>query len=777
MKKIPQIIYAEIITPSLITLLVLTFVVFTREFGRLAEMLIRKNADTITVFQVVLSLLPSILIFTVPFSFLIGTLIGFSRLSADSEMVALQANGVGIYQMLVPVLKVGLGVSMVTFLLTLFLLPLGNWSLQTIRYRIGLRPVQSEIKPRIFNEDFPGMILYVEDIELLNSAWLGVLMADSGAAGEKRIILSKKASPLFSQDAQRLQLHFQEGSIYTVTPQSPEKDSLTTFRTLDVPVRSAQIGRTVIGPKRPKEKSTRELVVDLQGPGTVSSKHSLVELHRRMALPLSALIFSVLGITMAGQTPRGSRSYGFLLGIGIALTYYLLFAAGTELAEDGALSIGWGVWGANLLLLSAGLLSLRYRQSGFPFLRRLALHFGLIQGLQLLQRLRRMIDLLLQRVLGRFHGSSFSASKIRLQLLQIVDRYINQIFLLYFCLTLAICVSLVYLFTFFELVDDVFEHNISYRVVLDYYFYFLPHVLMLIVPISLLIATLLTFGSLEKTNQIVALKACGVSVYRLVVPVLTTALAVSALIFVLQEYVLPYANQRQDSLRNIIKGRPVQTHYQLGHNWIFGQDNRLYNYNYFDSDRAVFAEISVYELNIGQHQLLGHIYAQRAEWDPGTRGWILYDGWRRTLQPGNSAQFSTFETTHFFFPETPSYFQKEVQESNKMTYGELNQYILGLQQGGFEVDHLKTELNKKISFPVVSVIMSLLGIPFAFSLGRRGALYGIATGVFLGILYWGAFGIFGVLGSNGMLSPVIAAWAPNLLFAAGSVLLVSGIRS
>ncbi len=111
-------------------------------------------------------------------------------------------------------------------------------------------------------------------------------------------------------------------------------------------------------------------------------------------------------------------------------------------------------------------------------------------------------------------------------------------------------------------------------------------------------------------------------------------------------------------------------------------------------------------------------------------------------------------------------------------YGNIRTCVrIPVQITGTEVDHLKTELNKKISFPVVSVIMSLLGVPFAFSLGRRGALYGIGTGVFLGIVYWGAFGVFGVLGSNGMLSPVIAAWGPNLLFAAGSVLLVSGIRS
>ena len=111
-KRIHKVIYAEILSPSLIALAVLTFVIFTREFGRLAELLIRKNADTLTVVQVVLSLLPAVLIFTVPFSFLIGTLIGFSRLSGDSEIIAMRAGGISIYQMLWPVLKAGTGVAM-----------------------------------------------------------------------------------------------------------------------------------------------------------------------------------------------------------------------------------------------------------------------------------------------------------------------------------------------------------------------------------------------------------------------------------------------------------------------------------------------------------------------------------------------------------------------------------------------------------------------------------------------------------------------------------------
>jgi lipopolysaccharide export LptBFGC system permease protein LptF len=93
------------------------------------------------------------------------------------------------------------------------------------------------------------------------------------------------------------------------------------------------------------------------------------------------------------------------------------------------------------------------------------------------------------------------------------------------------------------------------------------------------------------------------------------------------------------------------------------------------------------------------------------------------------------------------------------------------------VDQLKTELHKKISFPVVNFIMAVLGIPFAFSMGRKGALYGIAVGVLIGILYWGIFGVFGVLGENGLLSPILAAWGPNIIFAAGGTLLLSTVRT
>jgi LPS export ABC transporter permease LptG len=299
---------------------------------------------------------------------------------------------------------------------------------------------------------------------------------------------------------------------------------------------------------------------------------------------------------------------------------------------------------------------------------------------------------------------------------------------------------------------------------------------MLLIPISVLIATLVTFGSLEKTAQVTAFKSCGISVYRLALPVISVAGLISVSIFVLQDYVLPYANQRQDNLRNLIKGRPIQTFYQPGHNWIFGKDNRLFNYNYFDSKRGLFGELSIYEMNIRENQLVRHLYAQRAQWDRVAWKWHLYDGWDRDLQK-ESEGYTPFEQLDVALPETPDYFVQEVKESSKMTYIELDQYVRELQQRGFEVDHLKTELYTKVSFPLVSFVMVVLGIPFAFSVGKKGALYGVAIGALIGIVYWGTFGVFGVLGGNGLLSPLLAAWGPNLIFGSGSLFLFLGVKT
>ena len=782
MRKVDKIIYQEVSAPSVIALLVLTFVVFTREFGRLTELLIRKNADALTVLEVVVSLLPSILIFTFPISFLIGTLIAFSRLSTDSEVIALRAGGVSLYQMLHPVLKIGVGVAGVTVLFTYFLLPEGNWNLRQLRHQVGLQPVHSEIKPRVFNEQLPGMLLYVEDINLRTSSWEGIFLADTTAGDENRIILSRKGEAVVRPDGRSLQIHFEDGSVYKVKPGTPEKDSLSHFGSQITLITLPETEQTITKPKRPVDKTVTELLRDLRQSDPELQGPSRVELHARTALPLSALIFAVLGVTLGISTHRGGRGYGFVLSLTVAFIYYVLFATGTELAKNGVLSTFWGAWGANLLWGFVALLSLRFATTNSSLLHAITNNPFLIRSLEQCWKSVRAIQQVFRGLFAHLGHWIWSFSGVRLRTARVIDLYLARNFFFYLLPTLAVCVSLFYLFTFFELIDEVFANNITYALIFNYFFYLLPHVLMLLIPISILIATLVTFGVLDKTFQVVAFKSCGIGVYRIALPVLSFSLALSVFIFFMQEHILPHANQRQDNLRNVIKGRPVQTYYQLGRNWIFGEGNRLYNYSYFDSEHDIFAEMSVYDLDIGENHLIQHVYAQRAVWDAAAHNWILFQGWRRSFG-GKKTDFETFEEKRFFFSEKPEYFEptslfpQEVQESSKMTYAELGTYIKRLQKGGFEVDHLKTDLYKKIAFPLVNFIMAILGIPFAFSVGKKGALYGIALGVLIGIFYWGAFGVFEVLGGNGMLSPFLAAWGPNILFGAGGFLFLSMVRT
>jgi lipopolysaccharide export LptBFGC system permease protein LptF len=257
------------------------------------------------------------------------------------------------------------------------------------------------------------------------------------------------------------------------------------------------------------------------------------------------------------------------------------------------------------------------------------------------------------------------------------------------------------------------------------------------------------------------------------VPVFIIAIAISGFTYVMQDYILPYANQRQDNLRNIIKGRPVQT-IQPDRRWIFGSENRLYQYNFFNSSRPSLAGLSIYQFNPEGSRIREWIFASQAVWNRENQDWDLREGWRLDFE---KQVLQDFRKQQVDLPETPEYFNEEVKASSKMTYLELQRYINDLEKGGFEVDYIKTELYKKFSFPLVSLIMAVIGLPFALTMGKRGALFGIVVGVLIGIVYWGAFGVFDVLGANGFLAPALAAWGPNIVFGSGAAILLSGVRT
>jgi LPS export ABC transporter permease LptG len=282
---------------------------------------------------------------------------------------------------------------------------------------------------------------------------------------------------------------------------------------------------------------------------------------------------------------------------------------------------------------------------------------------------------------------------------------------------------------------------------------------------------LITFGVMSRRNEITAMKAAGISVYRASAPMLALGAIVCFIMFGMSELVLPSMNKVANQDRNVIKGRPPQSSSMLERRWILASDGRLYNYDYLERGSRPGISIyglSIYDIDPVKWDLRDRLYAARAAWNG-----VSYDlerGWRRSF--GSSPRFHTFEQARTREIEPPSYFNQEERESDTLGFRELRRHIATLEKLGLDVTALKVQLHRKVSFPLVTVVMTLIGIPFAFVVARRGALYGIAAAIVIAIVYWGCLAIFEALGSTGLLPPMLASWAPNMIFGATGLYLM-----
>jgi LPS export ABC transporter permease LptG len=319
-------------------------------------------------------------------------------------------------------------------------------------------------------------------------------------------------------------------------------------------------------------------------------------------------------------------------------------------------------------------------------------------------------------------------------------------------------------FTFFELLDDIARHRAAFLVVTDYFEYLTPYLVYQLAPLAALVAILVTVGVMSKNNETVACKASGISLYRLAIPLFTTGMVLAGAMLLLDETFLPYANQRQDALRNQIKGRPTQT-YKQPERWIFGQNEKMYNYDVFQSGQNLFGGLSVLELDPSTFQIRRRIFASRAHWSDTDQHWVLESGWVREFSGSTVLSYERFPSRAFSeLSEPPSYFNREVRQAFQMDWRELRRYIEGLQRAGFDVSSLTVQWHRKLAFPLIAPISMLLAFPFAFLVGTRGAIGGVAMGVAIAILYWLGAELLAAMGGVGQLPPLLAAWSPDIVF-------------
>jgi LPS export ABC transporter permease LptG len=342
-----------------------------------------------------------------------------------------------------------------------------------------------------------------------------------------------------------------------------------------------------------------------------------------------------------------------------------------------------------------------------------------------------------------------------------------------FLLVMTGFLMLLLIFTFFELVGDILRNHIPLTTVGAYLLNLTPNLLYATAPLAVLIAVLVTFGVLNRNSELIAMKATGISLYRLVVPVVSIAAILAVGLFLFDEFYLPQANQRQEALRSEIKGRPPQTFLHPEQKWIFGQPaaagepSHIFYYQFFDPDQNEFANLSIFEFDPATFALSRRIFASRAAWNPSSSSWRFENGWVRDIAGANVVENSYREFKQASFSEIheePGYFKKESLQSQEMNFGQLQRYIGDLRQSGFDTMRLRVDLWHKLAYPLTAVVMAVLAIPFALSMGRRGSLTGIAVAIGVALAYSVVDGLFGAMGNVNYLPAALAAWSPDILF-------------
>jgi LPS export ABC transporter permease LptF/LPS export ABC transporter permease LptG len=760
MRIIDRYIFREVLSHALLGLGIFTFVIFVPQLVQIMNVVARHSGDAHQIALLFLSAFPRVLTFSVPIGVLVGVLIGLGRMSADSELIAMNAAGMGLKRILIPVGALALLATGMTLCMTVWLGPISLRTLRSLEERLRSTQVSFEVQPRIFNEQFPHLVLYVQDISAAAMNWHGVFLAESDGGDVSPLTLAEDAIVVADRDQGKLQLHLRKGTVHESQTQGPEHYGLSVFSERDQALAIGNNGTTQASVLATTEQPLRQLLTD-HGPKALESR---VEFHRRFAFPVACLVFALVALPVGSRPRRGGRAAGFVLAAALVCAYYVVFVFCASLARDGSVPTWLGIWTANILMAAAGIALL-------PSVERLGGETWLSETLAGVthwwrqRKAKPKHEVAVRRIDFAAPVEVPTRRRFVDGFPQVLDYYLLRNFVFYFLLLLVGFILLFEIFTFFDLLDDLAQHRASYIQVADYFRYLSYYLTYQLAPLACLVSVLITLGIMTKNNELVAFKAAGISLYRIALPLLLAGGLITVGLVAFDQSYLPDANRRAELLHSIIKGLPPSTYLEPQHRWIFGNNSKIYNYQLFDPDRVLFGGLSVFELNPQDFSMHRRVYAERAYWEPRQGAWILESGWIRDFQAGSITRYAEFQVIELpELDEPPSYFTRELRQSSEMDWFELRGYIDRLRHSGFDVARFSVQLHKKLAFPLVAPVIILLAIPFSILVGSRGAVGGLALGVGLAVVYWATAALFEALGGVGQLPPVHSAWSPDFIF-------------
>lgn len=353
-KTLSLYIFKEITVPFFLGFIVFTFVLLMGRFMNLADMVIAKGVPVADVARLLIYMLPSFSFITIPMALLLAMLLAFGRLSADNEITALKSGGISLYGVLPPVILFAFLAYTVTTIITVYALPWGNTAFKTLLYDVINVRVNISLKDRVFNDDFPGLVIYVARHDEASHQISGVLIYDERDPEEPSTIFARSGMIMTDPDRKTLRLRLLDGGVHRLKGKSNYQ--LMEFDRYDLIVNFQQTYK-IVPTANELDMTFKELryAMKLTGfdPKIIRDLH--LEFHRRLAFPFACFVFALIGVPLGLQNRRSGKSSGFSLCLLVLLIYYITLSIGKTLGQKAILHPALAMWLPNLLFITLGI--------------------------------------------------------------------------------------------------------------------------------------------------------------------------------------------------------------------------------------------------------------------------------------------------------------------------------------------------------------------------------------------------------------------------------------
>ncbi len=765
LKTLDKYILKEIASPFGLGLLVYTFTLTINMIFYLSGILISKEASTLTVVRILLYLLPDFLSFTVPMATLMGVLAGLSRLSTDSETVAFRTMGISNSRILKPIMLFAGTAWLFSSVLIMYLAPEANFRFNQLMEQVRVKRAVSSLKPGDFYSQFDGYTLYFNDIDPKTNEWKDVFLYSAKDGEKDTVILAKAGIYIQIPGEKESSIFLKDGVVHSFEKNKPDKNyELIHFRHRaeripnPVGIQQARKSRQLILPelinRSRKDPRDRDLAI---------------ELHRKFALPFACLALCFLAVPLGISTRKGGQISGFVISLGVIFVYYTTSVAAENMIRKGSLSPFLGMWSANLFLLAVGAFLYYYTAKEKTL--------GFEKFVDLVDRLRRRIFKARQELRQKKSPAvpRIPRAFVPGKFLKILDVYVAKKLIFMFFLVFTSLILVFYTITIMELIDDVVENDVAFSRIFEYLYYHTPEIISFVLPVSILTAVLLTFSMMSKNNELTAVQVSGISLYRLTWPALLSGVVLSLVFFYVQENIMPHANKKKQEILNIIYNLKGLTEEETNKNWVVGDHNDFYFYNLLDKKNRKIEKFNVIYLD-ENYSLTKRVSSQWARW-VNENELILEKGFEHNFIDNQPVSMDKFTERNMTIEKGQGMFTQKIAFPQFMNIATLEKYIRCLEEKKSNTQAYEARLYYKYAYPLASLVMVLIAVPFSFLMGNRGTLFGIGAAIGISMAFWFAFAMFSALGTAALLPPFISAFAPVFIFTAASVYLFINIKT